>query len=488
MKKLPAAKTMPLDVGIIHLVGIGGIGMSGIAEILHNLGYKVQGSDQAESGNVERLRKMGIEVLIGHKAENVAQAAVVVKSSAVKDTNPEVAAAREAFIPVVKRAEMLAEITRLKNTIAVAGTHGKTTTTSMVAAVLESAKLDPTVINGGIINAYGTNARLGKGEWLVAEADESDGTFIALPITIGIITNIDPEHLDHYGNFENMKAAFRTFVSNIPFYGFAVLCKDHPEVKALLSQVTDRRLITYGIDSEHVDVKAINIRNTVGGSTYDIVLSPRIAGGQERVLKDIYLPMPGIHNVSNSLSATAVAVELGISDQDIKNAFANFAGVKRRFTRTGEAGGVTIIDDYGHHPKEIAATLKAARDVQQVGKGRVIAVVQPHRYSRVHDLLGEFATCFESADTVVVADIYSAGETPIEGISQDRIISEVKKAGHKDVRKLDSREALAETVAGIAQAGDLVVCLGAGTVTYWANALPEELAAAQSKQKIGATA
>lgn len=475
MIALPTTKAMPLNVGIIHFIGIGGIGMSGIAEILHNLGYKVQGSDLSDNANVERLRKLGITVFIGQKPEHVENAAVVVKSSAVKDSNPEIAAAREKYIPVVRRAEMLAEITRLKNTIAIAGTHGKTTTTSLVAALLEAAKWDPTVINGGIINAYGTNARLGKGDWLVAEADESDGTFIALPSTVGVITNIDPEHLEHYGSFEGVKAAFKTFVSNLPFYGFAVMCKDHPEVRALVGQIKDRKIYTYGIESDGVDVKAMNIRNDVGGSHYDVVLSARLAG-EEKTIKGLSLPMPGIHNVSNSLAVIAVAFGLGIGEEAVRSAFDGFKGVKRRFTKTGEVGGITIIDDYGHHPKEIAASLKAAEDVQRGGtKGKVIAVAQPHRYSRVHDLFNEFATCFGVADKVILADIYPAGETPIEGVSQQTLAEAIRKAGHPCVKTLESSEVLAEVVAQEAEAGDLVICLGAGNITQWANALPGEL-------------
>ena len=479
MKKQPTTQTMPLDIGTIHFVGIGGIGMSGIAEILHNLGYVVQGSDLSENANVERLQKMGITVHIGQRAENVEGVAVVVKSSAVKYDNAEVKAAREGYIPVVRRAEMLAELTRLKKTVAIAGTHGKTTTTTMVTAMFEAANLDPTVINGGIINAYGTNARLGSGDWLVAEADESDGTFIALPTTAGVITNIDPEHLEHYGSFDNLKAAFRTFVSNLPFYGFVVMCKDHPEVKALIGQIKDRRILTYGIDAEEVDVKATHIRNTMGGSTFDVTLSERIAG-KETTIKDLHLPMPGIHNVSNALAAIAVATELGMGTEVVQKALNEFEGVKRRFTKTGEVGGVTIIDDYAHHPKEIAATLKAAKEVVAEAGGRVIAVAQPHRYSRVKDLFDDFAACFSDADKVFVSEIFAAGEQPIEGVSQETMIKAIGNTGHADVSALESPEKLAETIAACSKSGDLVVCMGAGTVTYWANALPEQLQALAS--------
>lgn len=476
MMTSPAPKAMPLTIGIIHFIGIGGIGMSGIAEILHNLGYKVQGSDLADNANVDRLRKLGITVFIGQKAEHIENAAVVVKSSAVKDNNPEIAAARERYIPVVRRAEMLAEITRLKNTIAIAGTHGKTTTTSLMAALLDAAGWDPTVINGGIINAYGTNARLGKGDWLVAEADESDGTFIALPATVGVVTNIDPEHLEHYGSFDGVKAAFKTFISNLPFYGFAVMCKDHPEVKALLGQIKDRKIFTYGIETDGVDVKAVNIHSNVSGSTYDVELSARLAG-EAKVIKALSLPMPGIHNVLNSLAVVAASFGLGIGEEAVRAAFGGFEGVKRRFTKTGEVAGITVVDDYGHHPKEIAASLKAAQDVQRGGtKGKVIAVVQPHRYSRVHDLFNDFAACFAVADKVILADIYAAGEVPIEGITRDALAAAIRKTGHPCVITLDAPSALAEMVVKEAVAGDLVICLGAGNITQWANVLPDELA------------
>ncbi len=472
---------LPFDIGTIHFIGIGGIGMSGIAEILHNLGYKVQGSDASNNSNVQRLESMGIKVFIGQAENNINDASIVVKSSAIKNTNPEIAAAKAKSIPVIKRAEMLAAVMRLKYCVAIAGTHGKTTTTTMMTTMLDEAGLDPTFINGGIINAYGTNARLGQGDWLVAEADESDGTFLKLPATIGIITNIDPEHMEHYGTFENLRKSFRDFIENLPFYGFGVLCKDHPEVSALASTITDRKVITYAIDSE-ADVKASNIRSEPSGSTYDVQISDRVKGGA-RTLKNMKLPMPGRHNVLNSLATIAVAAELGIDSKKILNGFASFKGVKRRFTQTGEVDGVLIIDDYGHHPKEIAVTLKTAKDTIKGTKGDVIAVVQPHRYSRVHDLFDDFCTCFSDADKVIVADIYEAGESPIEGITRDALVAGIKKSGHKDVLPLKSNKELAGLIKKSAKSGDIVVCLGAGSISQWANDLPNELEALNGKKE-----
>ncbi|MGC2855710.1 UDP-N-acetylmuramate--L-alanine ligase [Novispirillum sp. DQ9] len=465
-------RTIPLDIGAIHFVGIGGIGMSGIAEILHNLGYKVQGSDVADSANVQRLRAKGIAVHVGHAAENVADAKVVVVSSAIRPGNPEVDAARAKLVPVVRRAEMLAELMRLKWAVAVGGTHGKTTTTSLIAALLEAAELDPTVINGGIINAYGTNARLGEGSWMVVEADESDGTFTKLPATIAIVTNIDPEHMDHYGSFDKLRDAFHTFVTNIPFYGFACLCIDHPEVQSLIARVTDRRIVTYGLNPQ-AEVRGINVEIGVDGARFDVEIQGR-DGDPGRTITGIRLPMFGEHNVLNSLATIAVGVEMGLSDAVIRKGLAGFGGVKRRFTKTGEVGGVTVIDDYGHHPVEIAAVLRAAR---HASGGNVIAVVQPHRYSRLHDLFEGFCTCFNDADHVVVADVYAAGEAPIEGISRDALVQGLRDHGHRSVQALEGPQALAGVVRTLARPGDLVVCLGAGNITAWANALPGELAA-----------
>jgi UDP-N-acetylmuramate--alanine ligase len=470
-------RTMPLDIGIIHFVGIGGIGMSGIAEVMHNLGYQVQGSDIAQNANVDRLRTLGIKVEVGHRAENLGESRVVVISSAVKSDNPEVAAARKAMMPVVRRAEMLAELMRLKWAIAVGGTHGKTTTTSLIAAVLDAAALDPTVINGGIINAYGTNARLGEGDWMIVEADESDGTFIRLPATIAVVTNIDPEHLDFYGDFETLKAAFRTFVDAIPFYGFATLCIDHPEVQALIPHLSDRKIITYGM-SPLANVRCENISLDMSGAQFDVAISDRITGGERRI-EGIQLPMFGHHNVLNALAAIAVGAELGVDDDTIRTGLARFTGVKRRFTKTGEVDGITIIDDYGHHPVEISAVLKAARSA---AAGRVIAVVQPHRYSRLASLFEEFCTCFNDADHVVVADVYPAGESPIEGMDRDGLIEGLHAHGHTQVTGLFAPKHLAAVIDDIAGPGDLVVCLGAGNITAWAQALPEDLAKIRTGQ------
>lgn len=472
MKPLPLANKLPLDVGVIHFIGIGGIGMSGIAEVLHNLGYKVQGSDASDSYNTQRLKGYGIPVFIGHDAAHVEQAAVVVVSSAIKADNPELLAARAARLPVVKRAEMLAELMRFKLAIAVAGTHGKTTTTALTAAMLEAADLHPTVINGGIINGRGTNAYLGKGEWMVVEADESDGSFTKLPATIAVITNIDPEHLDHYGSFEQVKAAFQIFLTNLPFYGFAVLCTDHPEVQALAARVQDRRIITYGTNPQ-ADVRASHIRVQPGGQMFDVEITER--GGKPRQIKNIFLPMHGEHNMRNALATIAIAQELDLPDATMVEGLRRFDGVKRRFTKTGEALGITVIDDYGHHPVEIAATLKAARAAQAQGGGKVIAVVQPHRYTRLRDLFADFCTCFNDADTVIVADVYSAGEEPIENIHADKLVEGLQAGGHKHVLKLESPDALAAMVADIGHSGDMVVCLGAGSITKWAYSLPGEL-------------
>ena len=464
MKILPLSHKLSLEVGTIHFVGIGGIGMSGIAEVLHNLGFKVQGSDLSTNYNTERLTKLGLKIMQGQKAENIEGASAVVISSAVKADNPEVKAARAAHIPVVRRAEMLAELMRLKLAIAIAGTHGKTTTTTMMATLLDAANFDPTVINGGILNAYGTNARLGQSEWMVVEADESDGTFIKIPAAVAVVTNIEPEHLDYYGSFDKARDAFRQFVENIPFYGFAVLCIDHPEVQKLIGQISDRRIITYGLNPQ-ADVKATNIRLDSNGSTYDAVIG-------ETTIKDIHVPMPGNHNILNSLAVVAVGRELKIPDATIKKAFAGFVGVKRRFTKTGETNGVTIIDDYGHHPTEIMATLQAARSVT---KGNVVAVVQPHRFTRVRDLFDEFCKCFNDADKVIVADIYTAGEEPIEGIDKEHLVEGIKSHGHKSVTALTSENDLPQLIKENTKPGDIVVCLGAGSVTYWAAKLPEQL-------------
>ena len=471
---------LPRDIGPIHFVGIGGIGMSGIAEVLVNQGYTVIGSDVSENANVKRLRDKGVKIAIGHKAENIDGADVVVVSSAIKQDNPELVTARLKRLPVVRRAEMLAELMRLKSCVAIAGTHGKTTTTSLVAALLDAGGLDPTVINGGIINAYGTNARLGAGDWMVVEADESDGTFTRLPATICVVTNIDPEHLDFYGDFEALQLAFEGFVANIPFYGFAVLCIDHPVVQGMIPRLSDRRLLTYGF-SPQADIRAANVRPGRDGTRFDAVIIDR-ASGQERAIDDLFLPMFGEHNVQNSLAAIAIAEEMGLGDAVVREALSKFEGVKRRFTKTGEWNGVTVIDDYGHHPVEIAAVLKAARSIVS---GKVIAVVQPHRYTRLANLFDGFCTCFNDADIVIVADIYAAGETPIEGIDREALVAGLQAHGHRSPRPLGAPQELAALVKSLARPGDMVVCLGAGSITGWANALPDELAALDAQSQIG---
>lgn len=458
--------------------------MSGIAEVLHAHGYSVQGSDMADGYNTERLRKSGVNIFIGHKADNVKNAAIVVVSSAIKSDNPELMAARAAKLPIVRRAEMLAELMRLKMAVAIAGTHGKTTTTSMVGAMLEEGAFDPTVINGGIVHKYGTNTRLGASEWMVVEADESDGTFTKLPATVAVVTNIDPEHLDHYGDYDSIKAAFHTFIENIPFYGFAVLCTDHPAVQAMIPELSDRIVITYGFNQQ-ADVQATNIRSQSNGSVFDVKFAANV-GGEELVLKDIFLPMLGQHNVQNSLAALAIARRMGIAAASMKNALSNFSGVKRRFTKTGEAGGVTVIDDYGHHPVEIQAVLKAARQAVSESGAKVIAVVQPHRYTRLASLFDDFCKCFNDADSVIVADVYAAGEQPIDGADKDSLAAGLMACGHKNVTALPSRDQLAALVSAQAQPGDFVICLGAGDITKWAYDLPNELerlTASNTKQR-----
>ena len=463
---------LPREIGPIHFVGIGGIGMSGIAEVLVNLGYVVQGSDASDNYNLDRLRKKGAKVSVGHKAENVDGAEVVVVSTAIKRDNPELMAARERRIPVVRRAEMLAELMRLKSCVAIAGTHGKTTTTTMVATLLDAGGLDPTVINGGIINAYGSNARLGSGDWMVVEADESDGTFLKLPTDVAIITNVDPEHLDHFKTFDAVQDAFRHFVENLPFYGFAVMCIDHPVVQSLVGKIEDRRIITYG-ENPQADARLLDLTPMGGGSKFKVAFRDRKTGVVHEI-PDLTLPMPGRHNASNATAAIAVARELGVSDDAIRKAIAGFGGVKRRFTKTGEWNGVTVIDDYGHHPVEIAAVLKAARESTN---GKIIAVVQPHRYTRLQSLFEEFCTCFNDADAVIVADVYAAGESPIDGIDRDHFVAGLRAHGHREVVPLPQPSELAGIVKGLAKSSDLVVCLGAGNITQWAYALPGELKA-----------
>jgi UDP-N-acetylmuramate--alanine ligase len=461
-----AVTKLPNDIGPIHFVGIGGIGMSGIAEVLLNLGYQVQGSDLKDSKITERLASLGAKIFIGQRAENLESAEVVVISSAIKSGNPELDAARMAGLPVVRRAEMLAELMRMKSNVAIAGTHGKTTTTTMVATLLDAGGIDPTVINGGIIHAYGSNARMGQGEWMVVEADESDGTFNRLPATIAIVTNIDPEHMEHWGSIENLRKGFYDFVSNIPFYGIAVCCTDHPEVQALVGKITDRRVVTYGFNAQ-ADVRVLNLTYKAGVAHFDIALQQ-----SEQVITGCTLPMPGDHNVSNALSAVAVALHLGMSHDDIRAALAGFKGVNRRFTKVGEVNGVTIIDDYGHHPVEITAVLKAAR---QASDGRVIAVHQPHRYTRLSSLFEDFCTCFNDADVVAIAEVYAAGEDPIVGASRDDLVAGLIRHGHRHARAIVSEDDLERLVREQAKSGDIVVCLGAGTISTWAHGLPARL-------------
>jgi len=466
-------KAIGTDIGTIHFVGIGGIGMSGIAEVMHQLGYSVQGSDQADSYVVEKLRKQGIPVSIGHKAENVGDAAVVVCSTAISRGNPEVEAAIERRLPIVKRSEMLAELMRMQKTIAVAGTHGKTTTTSMIAAMLDAGGMDPTVINGGIINRYGSNARLGKSEWMVVEADESDGSFLRLDGTIAVVTNIDPEHLEHWGSFDDIKRAFCEFIENVPFYGLAVLCVDHPEVQSILSRIQDRRIVTYGF-SALADLRAENVQPDGTGSTFDALVFER--DGEHRTIAGIHVPIPGRHNVQNALAAVAVALELGIPDEQIVTGFERFEGVKRRFTKVGEVDGATIIDDYAHHPVEIRAVLSAARETTE---GRVIAVMQPHRYTRLQSLMDDFQAAFNDADMVFVAPVYAANEEPIEGVDSDALAEGLRAHGHRMVKSVSDPADLAHSLRDIAAEGDAIICMGAGDITKWAAGLADGIAKAR---------
>lgn len=467
-----AVTKLPVELGPIHFIGIGGIGMSGIAEVLMTQGFTVQGSDAKASKITDRLVSLGATVFEGQRADNIGHAAVVVISTAIKKGNPELEEARRLGLPVVRRAEMLAELMRLRSNIAIAGTHGKTTTTTMVAALLDKGNFDPTVINGGVIHAYGSNARAGAGEWMVVEADESDGSFNRLPATIAIVTNIDPEHMEHWGTFDALRQGFYDFVSNIPFYGLAVCCTDHPEVQALVGKISDRRVVTFGFNPQ-ADVRAINLTYKAGVAHFDVALQGEGAGA---VIEGCILPMPGDHNVSNALSAIAVARHLGMKKEEIKAALEGFGGVNRRFTKVAEVNGVTIIDDYGHHPVEIAAVLKAARQATAGTPGaRVLAVHQPHRYSRLHSLFEDFCTCFNDADVVAIAEVYSAGEDPIAGASRDDLVAGLIRHGHRHARAILSEEDLARLVREQARPGDMVVCLGAGTISTWAHGLPARL-------------
>jgi UDP-N-acetylmuramate--alanine ligase len=477
-------KALGTDIGTIHFVGIGGIGMSGIAEVMHRLGYKVQGSDASDSYVVEKLRKAGIPVTIGHSSDNLGDAAVVVCSSAIRDGNPEVDAAAERRLPRVKRAEMLAELMRMQKTVAVAGTHGKTTTTSMIAALLDSGGLDPTVINGGIINRYGSNARLGKSDWWVIEADESDGSFLRLDGTIAVVTNVDPEHLEHYGSFEKVKDSFVEFIENVPFYGLAVLCVDHPEVQNLIGRIRDRRIVTYGF-SALADVRADNVAAVPGGSRFDVQVLNR--DGERRTIEGVQVPIPGRHNVQNALAAIAAAIELGISDEQIVSGFERFEGVKRRFTKVGEVDGAAVIDDYAHHPTEIRSTLAAAREGAAPastgeGGGRVIAVMQPHRYTRLQSLMEEFQNAFNDADVVFVTPVYAAGEEPIEGVDANALVEGLRAHGHRMVRAVTDLDDLCLALRDLAAEGDMIICMGAGDITKWAGALADGICEARARK------
>ncbi len=484
-------RMMSPKIGTLHFVGIGGIGMSGIATLLVSLGYSVQGSDLAENSNTKALKKQGVRVHIGHDANYIKNEkgelpVVVVVSSAIKDDNPEVIAARAAKIPVAQRAEMLAELMRLKTSVAVAGTHGKTTTTSMIGQMLDQAGFDPTVVNGGIVNAYGTNMRFGNSQWMVVEADESDGSFTRLPATVGVVTNIDPEHMDHYGSFDKVKEAYRQFISGLPFHGYALLCIDHPEVQTLAAQTQDRKIITYGFNPQ-ADIRAENIRSNGEGSTFNVVFSGWLnKDGQEMIMKDVHLSMLGRHNVQNSLVALGIAKEMNVKPDIMKQALDNFGGVKRRFTKTGTVNGITIIDDYAHHPVEIDVVLKTARSAVEQTNGRIVAVMQPHRYTRLQSLYEQFCRCFNDADHVIIADVYEASEKPIEGVDKDYLVKGLKTHGHRSVQALPERQDLARMVCEIAKAGDYVIVMGAGSSTHWAHALPEELKTELAKTKTAA--
>lgn len=468
--KIDYLNKIPLSVGRIHFIGVGGIGMSGIAEVMCNMGYEVSGSDIASNANTDRLTNFGAKINIGHQENAIHGAGVIVVSSAIRRDNVELIAARKNHIPVVKRAEMLAELMRFKRSIAIAGTHGKTTTTSLVAQMLVMAGYDPTIINGGILNALGTNAFLGQGDWLVAEADESDGSFLNLPADIAIVTNIDPEHLDHYGDFKTLKQGFRKFIENIPFYGFGVLCYDHEVVREMIETIEDRRIISYGLDRNAM-VCGTNLKIKDQSQYFDVLIHDKMIDMNLEV-RDICLPIAGRHNVQNALAAIAVAYGIGIPIARIKTGFMGFKGVKRRFTQTGEVNGVKIIDDYGHHPVEIMAVLNTARSLSQ---GKIYAVVQPHRYTRLRDLFDDFATCFTQADHVILAPVYAAGETPIEGISSIYLAEKIRKVSAKSVDLIETEAELAPLLFTKIKAGDMIICLGAGSITKWANDLPKQL-------------
>ena len=456
----------PVEIGPIHFIGIGGIGMSGIAEILINQGYSVQGSDLRKTEITSRLEEMGACIKVGHDRDNLENAVVVVISSAINKDNPELRHARAVGLPVVRRAEMLAELMRMRSNVAIAGTHGKTTTTTLVATLLDEGGFDPTVINGGIIHAYGSNARAGTGEWMVVEADESDGTFTRLPATIAVVTNIDPEHLEHWGDFEALKKGFLDFISKIPFYGVAICCSDHPEVQKLIGKISDRRIKTFGLNAQ-ADIRCANLKYNEGRAHFDIKFQK-----ENFTITDCVLPMPGDYNVSNALGAVGVAHHLGVASNKIREALANFKGVNRRFTKVGELNGIIFIDDYAHHPVEISAVLRAAREISY---RRIIAVHQPHRYTRLSALFEDFCSCFNDADIVAIADVYSAGEQKISGVSKDDLVTGLNRHGHRHAVAVSNLQELSKLIIDNAKSGDLVICLGAGNISTWASKLPNLL-------------
>lgn len=467
-------RTPPFSIERIHLVGIGGIGMSGIAEILHHLGYRVQGSDLSDNYNVTRLKRLGINVIVGHQAENVSDVDVVVVSSAVNESNPEIQQARKLQIPVVKRAEMLAELMRLKWTISVGGSHGKTTTTSLVAMLLKQAACDPTVISGGILNSFGTNARLGKGDMMVVEADESDGSFQYLPSTMIVATNIDPEHMNYYGTLDKLKEAFVNFIEQIPFYGLGAVCGDDENVQSILPQLTNKRIVTYGF-KESNNVQAKNVRLTSEGAYFDVEFHTPFkwsSVNNHQEIKDLKLAMVGAHNVLNALAVVCIAQEMGIPDDVLRKTFEKFEGVKRRFTVTGVVNDVTFVDDYAHHPTEIRAVIKGAVSIK---KGRLFVIVQPHRYTRLKDHFLEFVDVFNEergVDKIFITPVYAAGETPIDGYNSETLVNEALEKG-VSVEHIPSEEALKMTLLKTIQPNDMVIFMGAGNITQWAYDMPD---------------
>ena len=460
----------PKNLGIIHFIGIGGIGMSGIAEILFQSGYHVQGSDLKQSNNTNRLEKLGIKVYIGQKKSNIIDAKIIVVSTAISEKNEEFIAAKKMFLPIVHRSEMLGELMRLKQSIAIAGTHGKTTTTSLIAKMIEENGMDPTIINGGIISSLDSNARLGKGEWMVVEADESDGSFSKLNPTAAIITNIDIEHLDYHKNEDNLENAFYNFVSSIPFYGFVCLCIDNPRTQRLISKLENKKVITYGM-SANADIRATNIyyQNNQMNFSLNIKNNKEF---EENVYK-IEFSMIGMHNIQNALATIATGIELKIPLTKIKNTLKNFTGVERRFQKVGNFKNTTIIDDYGHHPVEINSALSAARFLAPESK--IIAIFQPHRYSRLKDLFNDFCSCFNKADYVFLLDVYAAGEKSIKKFESINLEKGLADYGHKNVLYIQNQNLLAKNLLKLIQPNDLIICLGAGSITKIANSLEEEL-------------